>query len=177
LLTFYHAPNSRSSAISALIEELGIADKIETEIVDIARIMTGTGAAGAANPNLEKKAPCLVRDGHVLTERGAIIIYLITLFPSSLAPKAGTPAWGSFLTWMSWYQGVIESALILNFCKISHPSLTATFREVPEVTARIHDALTKGAWLSGDSFSAADLLVRSPYAWLGNTPDDPLIKD
>ncbi len=177
MLTFYHAPKSRSSAIMTLIEELGIADKIDTRLVDIPRAMTGTGAADPTNPHPEKKAPCLVHDGHVITERGAIITYLTTLFPSNLAPEVGTPAWGSFLTWMSWYQGVMEPVLILDYTKLTHPSLTATFRGVSELTARIRAALEHGPWLLGDTFTAADLLVHSPYAWFGNTPDDPRVQD
>ncbi len=177
MLTFYHAPQSRSSAILTLIEELGIADQIDMRLVDITRARTGTGAPDPKNPHPEKKAPCLVHDGHIITERGAIMTYLTTLYPSDLAPKIGTPAWGSFLTWMAWYQGVMEPVLVLDFCKISHPSLTATFREVPQLTARLRAALEHGPWLLGDKYSAADLLVHSPYAWFNNTPDDPLIQD
>lgn len=177
MLTLFHAPQSRSSAILTLIEEIGVADKIEIRLIDIVRARKGTGAADPANPHPEKKAPCLVHDGHIITERGAIMTYLTTLFPSDLAPKVGTPAWGSFLTWMNWYQGVMEPVLILEFGKLSHPSLSATFRGVPEVTARIRAALEAGPWLLGDTFTAADLLVHSPYAWFDNAPDDPLIKD
>lgn len=177
MLTLFHAPQSRSSAILTLIEEIGIAEKVEIRQIDIQRIMTGTGAADPANPHPDKKAPCLVHDGHIITERGAIMTYLTTLFPSTMAPAVGTPAWGAFLTWMNWYQGVMEPVLILEFGEISHPSLVATFRGVPEATARIRAALERGPWLLGDTFTAADLLVHSPYAWFGNTPDDPLIKD
>jgi glutathione S-transferase len=43
---------------------------------------------------------------------------------------------------------------------------------------RLHAALEKGPWLLGDTYSAADLLVHSPYAWFAEMlPDDPLIKD
>lgn len=177
MIALYHAPNSRSSAIVALIHEIGIADKIDIRIVDIPRVMSGTGAADPLNPHPEKKAPCLVHDGHVLTERGAIMAYLTALFPTDMAPPVGTPAWGSFLTWMTWYQGVMEPALIFDFAKISHPSLTATFRGAPEVTGRIRSALDLGPWLLGDRFTAADLLIHSPYAWFGNTPDDPVIQN
>ena len=177
MLTLFHAPQSRSSAILTLIEEIGIADQIDLRLIDIARARSDTGAPDQANPHPEKKAPCLMHDGHIITERGAIITYLTTLFPSHMAPKLGTPAWGSFLTWMNWYQGVMEPVLILDFCKITHPSLAATFRGVPETTARIRTALEQGPWLLGDSYTAADLLVHSPYAWFDNTPDDPLIRD
>lgn len=177
MLTFYHAPQSRSSAILTLIEEMGIRDQIEVRMIDIYRARTGTGHADPTNPHPEKKAPCLVHDGHIITERGAIITHLTTLFPSDLAPKVGTPAWGSFLAWMNWYQGVMEPVLVLDFVNVSNPAVTSTFRGMAEVTARIHTALERGPWLMGDQFTAADLLVHSPFAWFGNTPDDPLIKD
>jgi glutathione S-transferase len=162
MLTFYRAPNSQSSAVMTLIEEMGIADKIDIRIVDIPRIMTGTGAADPTNPHPERKAPCLTHDDHIMTECGAIMIYLTSLFLSDIAPPVATPDWGSFLTWMNWYQGVMKPVLILDFCQIFHPSLTATFRGVPEVTARIHAALTRSPWLLGDTFTAADVLVHSP---------------
>lgn len=177
MITFFHAPESRSSAILTLIEEMGILDRITVQTVDIPRIMTGTGAADPSNPHPEKKAPCLVHEGRVITERGAIIAYLTTLFPSHMAPAVGSPDWGAFLTWTHWYQGVMEPVLVLDYCQFTHPALTATFRGVAEVTARIRAALERGPWLLGESYSAADLLVHSPYAWFGNTPDDPLIKD
>lgn len=178
MLTLFHAPNSRSSAIVTLIEEMGIADQVTIRKVDIRR-QDGTGAADTANPHPESKAPALLHNGHLITERGAIMLHLTTLFPeTSLAPRVGTPEWGEFATWMAWYQGVLEPVLIFDFIKLQHPSLTATFRTHVEAAARIKAALDKGPWLMGDHFTAADLLVHSPYAWFKNvTPDDPVIQD
>ena len=178
MLTFYHAPESRSSAIATLIEEMGIADKITVQLVDIPR-MDGTGRTDPANPHPEGKAPCLVHDGHVITERGAIMLYLTTLFPGTgLAPAVGSPAWGSYITWLSWYQGVFEPVLILEAAGVSHPFIPKTFRSHTEAAARIHAALEKGPYLLGDAFSAADLLIHSPYAWFKDSaPNDPLIRD
>ena len=178
MLTFYHAPVSRSSAIATRIEEMGIADKITVQLVDIPR-MDGTGRTDPANPHPEGKAPCLVHDGHVITERGAIMLYLTTLFPGTgLAPAVGSPAWGSYITWLSWYQGVFEPVLILEAAGVSHPFIPKTFRSHTEAAARIHSALEKGPYLLGDSFTAADLLIHSPYAWFKDSaPNDPLIRD
>ena len=178
MLTFFHAPNSRSSAIATLIEEMGIADRIEKRIVTIPRI-DGSGARDPANPHPEGKAPVLLHDGHVITERGAVMIYLTTLFPGTgMAPAVGTPEWGSFITWMAWYQGVMEPVLILSAAGVEHPWMHAAIRGVPEVTARVAAALEKGPWLLGDTYSAADLLVHSPYAWFDDaTPDIPAVRD
>jgi glutathione S-transferase len=178
MLTIYHAPESRSSAIMTLIEEMGIADKITMQLVDIPR-MDGTGRTDPANPHPEGKAPCLVHDGHVITERGAIMLYLTTLFPETgLAPAVGSPEWGSYITWLSWYQGVFEPVLVLEAAEVTHPFIPKTFRSHVEAAARIHAALEQGPYLLGDSFTAADLLIHSPYAWFKDSaPNDPLIKD
>lgn len=178
MLTLIHAPNSRSSAILALIDEMGIADRVAMQTVDIRRF-DGSGSRDPANPHPEGKVPALVHDGVVITERGAIILHLATLFPGTgVAPIPGTPEWGAFTTWMVWYQGVLEPALIHSFAGLSHPALTATFRGPEEAAARLRAALEKGPWLMGQDWSAADLLVHSPYAWFTDaTPDDPLIRD
>lgn len=178
MLTFYHAPQSRSSAIAVLIEEMDIAHRIDMRLVSIGR-MDGSGTRDPSNPHPEGKAPVLVDDGHVITERGAIMLYLTTLFPEcGLAPAAGTPEWGSYVTWLTWYQGVMEPILIQNVAGLKHPALDLTFRGMPEVTARIAKALELGPWLLGETFSAADILVHSPFAFFeGSTPDVPVIQD
>lgn len=178
MLTLFHSPRSRSTAILTLIDEMGIADKIDTRIVTIPRL-DGTGQRDPANPHPEGKVPALLHDGTLITERAAIILHLCALFPDSgLAPRPGTPEWGAFATWMAWYQGVLEPVLIFDYAQLSHPVLHTTFRGVPEATARLHAALEKGPWLMGDQFTAADLLVHAPYAWFSDaTPDDPLIQD
>ena len=178
MLTLFHAPQSRSSAIVALLDEMGITDKVEIRHVDIPR-MDGSGARDPANPHPEGKAPALLHDGHLLTERGAIMLHLTTLFPEAgLAPPVGSPLWGEYLTWLSWYQGVLEPVLVMGALGLKHPGLPRTFRGHTEAAARLRAALQKGPWLLGDTFSAADLLVHSPYAWFGDvTPDDDLIRD
>lgn len=178
MITLYHAPMSRSSTLMSLIDEMGIADRISIKQTNIVRF-DGTGGLDPANPHPEGKAPVLVHEGQVITERAAIILYLTTLFPEAgLAPEVGTPEWGSFLTWLAWYQGVFEPVLIHEAAGLSHPYLSATFRGHAEAAARIRAALDKGPWLLGDRFSAADLLVHSPYAWFKDAvPKDDLIRD
>ena len=178
MLTLFHAPQSRSSAIVTLLDEMGITDKVEIRHVNILR-MDGSGGVDPANPHPEGKAPALLHDGHLITERGAIMLHLTTLFPEAgLAPAVGSPLWGAYLTWLSWYQGVLEPVLVIGALGLDHPGITRTFRGHAEAAARISSALQKGPWLLGENFSAADLLVHSPYAWFQDvTPDDPLIRD
>ena len=50
MITFFHAPMSRSTAIVTLIKEMGIEDQIDMRLVDISRI-DGTGQRDPANPH------------------------------------------------------------------------------------------------------------------------------
>lgn len=178
MLTLFHAPQSRSSRIVTLIDEMGIADRIDIRTVSIPR-MDGTGHRDPSNPHPEGKVPALLHDGTLITETAAIILYLTALFPDAgMAPLPGSAKRGDYLTWLFWYGNVMEPVLIQDAAGVDNPYLTAAIRGVPEVTARIHAALSDGPWLLGDSYSAADLLVHSPYAWFKEaTPDDPLIRD
>jgi glutathione S-transferase len=178
MLTLFHSPQSRSSAIVTLIEEMGIQDWVEVREVTIPR-MDGSGGRDPANPHPEGKVPALVHDGQVITERAAIILHLTSLFPDSgMAPKVGTPDWGVFAGWMAWYQGVLEPTFIMEAAGLSHPWMTAAIRDHKTAVARLRATLDKGPWLLGDTYSAADLLLHGPYVWFPDaTPDDPVIHD
>ena len=178
MLTLFHSPESRSVTILQLIDEMGIQDWIEVRTVTIPR-MDGSGGRDPANPHPEGKVPALVHDGQVITERAAIMLHLTSLFPDSgLAPKVGSPEWGVLAGWLAWYQGVLEPVVILEGAGVSHPWLTAAIRDHKTAALRLRSALEKGPWIMGETFSAADILLHSPYAWFREaTPDDPLIRD
>lgn len=178
MLTLIHAPMSRSSRVLWLIDELGIESQVDVKLVDIVRY-DGSGRSDPANPHPEHKVPVLFHGDAMFSETGAILLYLTALFPKpGLAPKPGSVAYGAFLTWMFWYGSVMEPALILSGAGISHPYITAAIRGVPEINTRLQDALSKGPWILGQDFSAADMLLHSPYSWFAEAlPDDPLICD
>jgi glutathione S-transferase len=178
MLTLFHSPKSRSSAILTLIEEMGIQDWIDIREVTIPRI-DGSGWRDPANPHPEGKVPALVHDGQVITERAAIILHLTSLFPASgLAPEVGTPDWGVFAMWLAWYQGVLEPTFIMEAVGFSHPWMTAAVRDHQTAVTRLEVALEKGPWLMGQRFSAADLLLHSPYVWFPEAmPKSALVRD
>ena len=178
MLTLYHAPMSRSSRIVTLIDEMGIIDQVRIIPVTIVRF-DGSGQRDLSNPHREGKVPVLIHDGTMITESGAIILYLTALFAQSgLAPLPGAAKRGEYLTWLFWYGSVMEPVLTMAAAGISHPYMTAGMRGVTEVTDRLTKALELGPWLLGDEYSAADLLVHSPYAWFKDAiPDVPAIRD
>lgn len=178
MLTLIHSPHSRSTAILTLIEEMGIQNRIDIREVTIPRL-DGSGRRDPANPHPEGKVPALVHEGRVITERGAIMLHLTSLFPDSgLAPKVGTPDWGVLAMWMAWYQGVLEPTFIMEAAGVSHPWMTAAVRDHKTAVARLHAALETGPWLMGETFSAADILLHGPYVWFPEAmPDDALVRD
>lgn len=174
--TLYHSHFSRSSTLVAVVDELG-AD-IEIREVTIPR-QDGSGGRDPANPHPEGKVPYLIDGDEHLFERGAIILYLTDKYPEAgLGPIEGEPGRGAYLSWLFYYHGVIEPVLLLDYAKLSHPALHAAIRDTAAMTERLTAALSKGPWLLGERFSAADLLCSSPFLWMPDfTPDVPVIRD
>ena len=160
MLTLYHAPQSRSSRIVWLLEELG-AD-YTLRITDIPR-MDGRGAPDPANPHPDKKVPALVDDGVLITESIAIVLYLTDTFPAAgLGPRLGDAQRGPYLSWLAYYAGVIEPVVSLEFAGLTeNPVMQRSFRDRKAMDQRILAALGAAPFLLGDTFSGADLLLAS----------------
>jgi len=174
MITLFHAPQSRSTRIVALLKDLDALDAVRIETVTIPR-MDGSGARDPRNPHPEGKVPLLDHDGVLVRESSAIIQYLAELFPKTgLSIPAGHPQRGAYLSWLAWYAGVIEPVLTLEAIGLDHPAIARTFRTSADIKARLAAALKDRPFLLGDHFSAADLLLHSPYAWFGK-PGEPTI--
>ncbi len=178
MLTLIHAPNSRSTRVLALIEEMGIGDKVAIRRVGII-YRDGSGQVDPANPHPEGKVPALLMDGALVTESGAIMLALTDLFPAAgLGPAPGTALRGAYLTWLFWYQGVMEPVMWVEALGINHPGLARNYRGMAEIAARLRSALGKGPWLCGEDYSAADLICASAFTFMPQLmPDDDLIRN
>jgi glutathione S-transferase len=149
MLTLYHAPQSRSTRIIWLLEELETPYKIN--YVDIKR-PTG-GARDPMNPHPDGRVPALMHDGSLVTESVAICLYLTDAFPAKgIGPTIGDACRGEYLTWLAYYAGVMEPALIERANKRE---------EAEKVDHRVISTLEKGPYLLGEKFSAADVLLAS----------------
>jgi glutathione S-transferase len=152
MLTLFHAPQSRSSRIIWLLEELGADYAIK--ITGIPR-PDGTGGPDTANPHPDKKVPALVDDGVLITESIAIIQYLTDKFPAAgIGPKIGDAKRGPYLSWLAYYAGVIEPVVNFEFAGVAdNAALQRTFRDRAAMDRRILSAL--------EAFSGADILIVS----------------
>ena len=175
--TLYHAPFSRSSSILALVDELGVTDRIDVVEVGVAR-RDGSGGPDPRNPHPEGKVPYLVCGEDHVRERGAIALHLTDMFPEAgLGRPVGHPQRGAFLGWLFYYQGVMEPVLALEAAQVDHPLLRTTFRDGEAVGARLSEALDGRPYLLGERYSAVDLLLSSPFQWLPDAvPNDPAVR-
>ncbi len=174
MLTLFHSPQSRSSRIIWLLEELG-AD-YEIRQVSIVRGPDQTGAPDPANPHPAKQVPALLDGDVLITESVAIALYLLERFPDAgLAPPVGHPGRGPFLSWMVWYAAEMEPAMFFFFMgEIDGQPLKA--KALGNMQRRIVDALATRPYLLGEHFSAIDIFVASTVQWARQLlPDDPRV--
>jgi glutathione S-transferase len=165
MLTLYHAPLSRSSRIVWLLEEL--AADYELVYVDIRR-MDGSGGTDPRNPHPDGKVPALVHDGALVTESAAVVLYLTDLHPTAaVSVPVGDPRRGAYLSWLAYYAGVMEPVVHFEFLGLGdNEALRRTFRGRAELDRRVLGALERHPYVTGDSFTGADLLVASMGAFM-----------
>lgn len=159
MITLYHAPQSRSSRIVWLLEELG--EPYSIQQVSIFRPMTGTGHPDPANPHPDQRVPAIEHKDGLITESVGIALYLGDAFPKSgLAPAIGSPWRGAYCTWLAWYACEMEQAMFaaLSGALANSP---AKQRDHAAVVQRLETALAYRDYLLGDEFTIADLLVAS----------------
>ncbi|MEH3158415.1 MAG: glutathione S-transferase family protein [Sphingomonas taxi] len=174
--TLYYSPNSRSDTVVALVRMLGA--EIAMREVTIAR-QDGSDGRDPVNPHPEGKVPYLTDGEDAIRERGAIMLYLTDAYPAAgLGPLPGEATRGAYLSWLFYYQGVMEPLLILKWAGVTHPALTASLRDVDTMIERLAEPLRRGPWLLGEGFSAADMLCSSPFFWSADmTPEDSVIRN
>lgn len=159
MITLYHAPQSRSSRMIWLLEEIGAPYRIEQ--VSIFRPMTGTGTPDPANPHPDKQVPAIVCGDDLVAESIGIVLYLVDAFPEAgLGPVAGQAGRGDYITWVSWYAASMEPAM---FAAMGNELGTSPLKQrgYDAVVHRLENALARGPFMMGNTFSAVDLLVAS----------------
>jgi glutathione S-transferase len=159
MITLYHAPNSRSSRIVWLLEELGTDYIIRP--VSIFRPMTGQGHSDPANPHPDQRVPAIEHDNALITESVGIALYLGDALPQAgLAPVIGEAGRGAYCTWLAWYACEMEPAMFaaLSGALVASPNKQ---RDHAAVLRRLEDRLACQPYVLGEAFSIADLLIAS----------------
>lgn len=170
MLTLFHAPQSRSSRFVWLLEEIG-----EPYAIEYISIGNRPGGPDPKNPHPHKRAPALVHDGELVHESAAIALYLADAFPAAnLAPKIGEKGRGELLSWLAYYAGVIEPAMVAKVTNWETPPGMTGWAPFEEVVARITAQIEAGPWFLGQRFTVMDVMVGSLLQWAGRLfPDTP----
>ena len=157
MLTLYHSPQTRSSTIVWLLDELEV--PYETKTVTFRRA-DGTGAVDPSNPHPHGKVPALQDGGETIFESGAIALYLTDKYrKKKLGPAPGEPKRGEYLSWLFYRSGVMEPAFIERRLGIKHVQGMMGWAAPEEVEEMMNNHLSKNKYLLGDEFSAADILL------------------
>lgn len=174
MLTLFHAPQSRSSRIVWLLEEIGV--DYDIRYVDIFRAMTGTGGRDPANRHPDGKVPALAHGDALVTESAAVALYLTDLFPeAALGASVGSAERAAYVTWLAWTAGEMEPAYWSKISGQTEGDPVAQAR-YDAVIARLLGALERGPYLMGERFTAVDVMVGSALAWGRDySPDSALL--
>ncbi|MGE0582233.1 MAG: glutathione S-transferase family protein [Steroidobacteraceae bacterium] len=164
VVTLYHSPNTRSTGALNLLEELGM--PYELKALDMKGGEQREAPYLAINPM--GKVPAVKHGEAIVTEQGAIYIYLADLWPQAkLAPAIGDPLRGPYLRWLVFYGSSFEPAMVDRALK-REPGQASTmpYGDVDTTIATLKGQLAKGPWILGDRFTAADVLWGTALTWM-----------
>ena len=168
MITLFHHPKTRSTRFLFLLEELGVPYVVHPVSI---RRRDGSGAVDPANPHPLGKVPAIRDDGEVVFESPAIALFLTDKYPAQrLGPLAGEPGRGAYLSWLSYYTGVLEPAFMSKFLNTEVPRGTAGWVVVEEAMAAVVARLGSGPFLLGARFTALDALYGTTFAMFGKSP-------
>src|SRR5690349_16892242 len=162
-ITFFHSPNTRSSGVRILLEELGA--PYELRAVNMKAGEQRKPAYLAVNPM--GKVPAIRYRGALVTEQVAIFIYLADLFPQAkLAPANDDPQRGPYLRWLVYYGSCFEPAVVDRALKREPgPLAMVPYGDYDTMLKTLTDQLAKGPYLLGDRMTAADVLWGTALVW------------
>ena len=177
-ITLFHSPNTRSAGALILLEEL--AAPYDLHVLDMNRGEQREAAYLAINPM--GKVPAVLDGDALVTEQGAVFLYLADRFPDAgLAPAIGDPLRGPYLRWLVYYGSSFEPALIDRAMK-REPAAPGMcpYGDYDTMLKTLTDQLAKGPYLLGERFSAADVLWGTALTWTTMfklVPELPVIVD
>ena len=186
MLTLYCCPNTRSLRASWALEETGV----EYRCVRVDLLKGAGRAPDYLQINPGGKVPALCLDDSVITESGAILLWLAARYPDAglLPPPAQTATHAAALRWLCFGLTELDQALWTiaknRFAlpeKWRVPAIEATAKWEFENGARLLAQRVEAApYLAGDCFSAADIVAAHCLAWARSAKlalPEPILED
>ncbi len=163
-LTFYTNPMSRGRIVRWMLEEVG--EPYETVVLDYGTTMKGADYL-AINPM--GKVPAIRHGDVIVTEAAAICAYLADAFPQAkLAPPPGDKLRGPYYRWMFYGAGPVEAMASNQALGVAVPDEKrgmVGYGSREQVIDTLEYAVSRGEYLVGDTFTAADLYLGSQITW------------
>jgi glutathione S-transferase len=177
-VTLFHSPQTRSSSAALLLEELGA--PCDLHVLNMKKGEQREPAYLAINPL--GKVPAIKHGDALVTEQVAIFIYLADLFPEAgITPAIGDPLRGPYLRWMVYYAASFEPAVVDRAMKRDPaPQGMSPYGDFDSMLKLVTDQLSKGPYILGDRFTAADVLWGSALTWTTSfkiVPELPVIME
>ena len=177
-MKLFWAPQTRSTRAIWMLEETGL--DYDLELVDISGAdRHDSDEFRAASPM--GKVPALV-DGDVrMSESAAICLYLADRYRSGvLAPALDDPSRGKFLYWLMYTPAVVEPAMSEKFSGTEPNRRSSGWGDFGLMIETLEKGLADKAWILGDRFTAADVMLGSSVVFMrifGILPDSNILGD
>jgi glutathione S-transferase len=176
VFTLYCRPNSGSVVVEAILEHVGAQYRLVDSLLD---------AAGNPPPDLLKLNPLgqvptmILPDDSVMTESGAIALYLADLYPQAkLAPELMSPRRAAYLRWMLFLAtNIYMTDLELYYPErhstdVAHsPSIKAAAEaQMAREWAIFADAVGEGPYFFGAEMTTVDIYSAMLMDWNLDVP-------
>lgn len=163
-LVLYTNPMSRGRIARWMMEEIG--QPYRAEILGFDASMKSADYK-ALNPM--GKVPTLVHGDTIVTECAAICAYMADAFPQAgLAPEPNSRLRGPYYRWMFFAAGPVEAAVSNKAFGMEVPpdrTRAIGYGTYADAMDTLEYAVTRGEYLTGERFSAADVYVGSQVLW------------
>jgi len=163
MLTVHHLGISQSDRIVWLCEELGIPYELIRYERD-SQTRLAPAAYRALSPS--GTAPVITDGDFVLGESGAIVQYMIETYGDGrLLVGSHAPNYSDFLYWFHFANGSFMPAALINSITQhlgDNPTMAGLRSRLDRGYEQIENRLGKFAFLAGDTFTAADIMILFP---------------
>lgn len=161
-LIFYTNPKSRGGIVRWMLEEVGA--NYKTQMINYGPEMK---TADYLKINPMGKVPAIEHRGKVVTEAAAICAYLADAFPQKgLAPSIDNRA--DYYRWLFFASGPLEAAITNKTLGVDVPSEKQGFVGYGNYDLTIKtlaNAVSRSPYLTGNTFTAADVYVGAQIGW------------
>ncbi|WP_313591460.1 glutathione S-transferase family protein [Agrobacterium cavarae] len=162
-ITLFYSPQTRATGTRILLEELNV--PYELHVLNMKAGEQRRPEYLTINPL--GKVPAVRAGDTLITEQGAIYLYLADLFPQAgLAPSLTDLDRGAYVRWLFIYGSCFEPAIYDRYMKREPGSLNETpYASYDSLIDMLEVQLEKRPYLLGERFTAADLLWGIALTW------------